>query len=59
MILGRNANIKDPVIKITDITPNEGRVSIQGEISNVDAKELRSGKLLVSWFIWWIKFNDL
>lgn len=48
LILGRNANIKDPVIKITDITPNEGTPSIQGEISNVDAKELRSGKLLVS-----------
>lgn len=48
LILGRNGNIKDPVIKITDITPNEGRVVIQGEISNIDAKELRSGKLLVS-----------
>lgn len=48
LILGRNANIKESVIKITDITPNEGKVAIQGEISNVEAKELRSGKILVS-----------
>ena len=48
LILGRNANIKDNVIKITDITPDEGRVAIQGEISNIEAKELRSGKTLIS-----------
>lgn len=48
LILGRNANIKDTIIKITDITPNEGRVCIQGEISNIESKELRSGKFLIS-----------
>ena len=48
MIVGRNANIKEPVVKIIDITPNEGRVAIQGEISNIEAKELRSGKTLIS-----------
>ena len=48
LILGRNANIKDQVIKITDITPDEGRVALQGEISNMETKELRSGKILVS-----------
>ncbi|MBD7909966.1 DNA polymerase III subunit alpha [Clostridium cibarium] len=48
LILGRSANIKDPVVKIIHITPNEGRVVIEGEISNIEAKELRSGKTLIS-----------
>lgn len=48
LILGRNAKIKEPVIKITDITPDEGRIALQGEISNIEAKELKSGKTLVS-----------
>lgn len=48
LILGRNDKIKEPVIKITEIVPEEGRVAISGEISNIDSKELRSGKTLVS-----------
>ena len=48
LILGRNANIKVPVIKIKDIAPNEERIALQGEISNMETKELRSGKILVS-----------
>lgn len=48
LILGRNANIKEPVIKITEIIPDEGRIAINGEISNIESKELRSGKTLIS-----------
>ncbi len=48
LILGRNAAIKDKVIKITDITPDEGKIALQGELSNIEAKELKSGKTLVS-----------
>jgi DNA polymerase III subunit alpha, Gram-positive type len=48
LILGRNSKIKDTVIKITDITPDEGRIAIEGEISNIESKELKSGKTLVS-----------
>ncbi|MCM0647559.1 DNA polymerase III subunit alpha [Clostridium swellfunianum] len=48
LILGRNSKIKEPVIKITDITPDEGRICIEGEISNLESKELKSGKTLVS-----------
>jgi len=48
LILGRNAKIKEPVIKITDITPDEGKIAIAGEISNMEAKGLKSGKTLVS-----------
>lgn len=48
LILGSNANIKDSIIKIIDITPDEGRIAIEGEISNIEAKQLRSGKALIS-----------
>jgi len=48
LIVGRNANIKEPAVRIIDITPNEGRVALQGEVSNIEAKELRSGKTLIS-----------
>lgn len=48
LILGRSSKIKEPVIKIIDISPDEGSVSIQGEISNIDSKELKSGKVLIS-----------
>ncbi len=52
LILGRNDKIKEPVIKITDITPDEGRVAIMGEISNIEAKELKSGKTLISFALY-------
>jgi DNA polymerase III subunit alpha, Gram-positive type len=48
LILGRNSKIKDTIIKITDITPEEGRIAIEGEISNIEARELKSGKTLIS-----------
>ena len=48
LILGRSANIKDSTIKITDISPDEGRVCIEGEASNIDLRELKSGKTLIS-----------
>ncbi|WP_244833827.1 DNA polymerase III subunit alpha [Clostridium sp. BJN0001] len=52
LILGRSSNIKEKVMKIADITEDEGKVSIQGEISNIEDKELRSGKILVSYDIY-------
>ncbi|MDP4177543.1 MAG: PolC-type DNA polymerase III, partial [Bacillota bacterium] len=48
LILGRNANIKESKIKITDITQDEGRICIEGQISNLESKELKSGKTLIS-----------
>lgn len=48
LIFGRNSNIKESIIKIVDITPDEGAVAIKGEISNIEDKELRSGKILIS-----------
>ncbi|MBM6837967.1 PHP domain-containing protein, partial [Clostridium saudiense] len=48
LILGRSATFRDNIIKIIDITPYEGTVAIAGEIANMESKELRSGKMLVS-----------
>lgn len=48
LILGRSSKIKEAITKITDITPYEGKVAIEGEISNIESRELRSGKILVS-----------
>ncbi|AZV57905.1 DNA polymerase III subunit alpha [Clostridium sp. AWRP] len=48
LIFGRSSSIREPVVKITDITPDEGKIAIQGEISNMESKELRSGKILIS-----------
>ncbi|WP_010250824.1 DNA polymerase III subunit alpha [Acetivibrio cellulolyticus] len=52
LILGRNDKIKETIIKITDIIPDEGRVAIMGEISNIEAKELKSGKTLISFALY-------
>lgn len=48
LILGRSSKIKDAIIKIADITPCEGKVAIEGEIFNIESKELKSGKTLIS-----------
>lgn len=48
LILGRNSNIKESLIRISDASPEEGRVDLYGELSNMETKELRSGKILVS-----------
>jgi len=52
LILGKNAKFKETIIKITDIVPDEGKIAIMGEISNIDAKELKSGKTLVSFAVY-------
>ena len=52
LILGRTSNKKETIVKIKDITPDEGRVTIEGDISNVEAKELRSGKILISFDVY-------
>lgn len=48
LILGRSSKIKEPLMRIVDITQDEGRVAIEGEISNIEDKELKSGKVLIS-----------
>ena len=47
VIYGRNANIKEKLVKVNELTPDEGRIAIAGEIINTETRELRSGKVLL------------
>lgn len=46
LILGRNQNIKDPLVKVIDVSVDSGKICLEGEIINTDSKELKSGKFL-------------
>ncbi|MEW8973008.1 MAG: DNA polymerase III subunit alpha [Tissierellaceae bacterium] len=48
LILGRSSKIKEAITKITDIIPYEGKVAVEGEISNIESRELRNEKILIS-----------
>ena len=47
LILGRNANIKENLVKVSDISIDSGKVALEGEILNIDSRQLKSGKFLV------------
>ena len=48
LIYGRNANIKDPLLKIIDLSVDTGKAAIDGEIVNMaDTRELKTGKILI------------
>lgn len=46
LILGRNQNIKEPLVKVIDVSIDSGKISLEGEIINTDSRELKSGKFL-------------
>lgn len=48
LILGRSSKIKEAITKIPDIIPYEGKVAVEGEISNIESRELRNEKVLIS-----------
>lgn len=47
LILGRNLNIKEQLVNIEDLTVDDGRISLAGELLNYEARELKSGKTLL------------
>ena len=47
LILGRSPNIKENLVKVIDLSVDSGKVAIEGEILNIDSRELKSGKILV------------
>ncbi len=47
LILGRSATIKDDLVKVEDLSIDSGRVCLEGEVVNIDSRELKSGKVLV------------
>jgi len=52
LIYGRSMNIKDTMIKVKEITADEGRLAIEGEVLNLESKELRTGKTLISFDVY-------
>ena len=46
IIIGRSANIKEQIVKIEDLTPDYGKVALEGKVISVDSKELKNGKTL-------------
>ena len=46
LIFGRTPNIKEQILKITDLTTDYGKVAIEGKIISVDSRELKNGKTL-------------
>ncbi|MBE5821261.1 MAG: PolC-type DNA polymerase III [Clostridiales bacterium] len=45
-------NIKESVVEITSLNPDADKVAIIGTISNVDSRELKSGKFLIAFDIY-------
>ena len=48
LIYGRSLKIKEELSKIIDISVDSGKVLLDGEVLNTDARELKSGKFLVT-----------
>ena len=47
LILGRNPNIKENLVKVADLSMESGKIAIEGEIIHTDSRELKSGKHLL------------
>jgi len=48
LIYGRNLNIKEPLVKVIDLSVDSGKVCLDGEIINMDTRELKTGKILIT-----------
>lgn len=48
LIYGRSLKIKEQFVKVADLTVDSGNVLLDGEILNMDSRELKSGKVLVT-----------
>ena len=47
LIYGRSLKLKEQLVKIIDLSVDSGKVVLDGEILNIDSRELKSGKVLV------------
>ena len=48
LILGKNPDIQEPLVKIKDLNVDDGKVCLDGEVIFMEDKELKSGKTLLS-----------
>ena len=46
LIYGRSVKLKETLVKVADLSVDSGSVLLDGEILNIDSRELKSGKLL-------------
>ena len=47
LIYGRSLKIKEQLVKVADLSIDSGKVLLDGEVLNMDSRELKSGKVLV------------
>lgn len=52
VILGTNPNINEPLVKIADLNIDDGKVLIDGVLIDMEDRELKSGKTLLSFDIY-------
>ena len=48
LILGNSLTINDPLVKIKDLSVDDKKVSLEGEVINTEDRELKSGRILYS-----------
>ena len=48
LILGKNPEIQEPLVKVKDLNVDDGKVCLDGEVIFMEDKELKSGKTLLS-----------
>ena len=48
LILGKNINITAPLVKVTELTEEDGTVSLDGEVMFMEDKPIKSGNILLS-----------
>ena len=46
LIYGRSLKIKEQLVKVADLSIDSGKVLLDGEVLNMDSRELKSGKVL-------------
>lgn len=47
LIYGKSLKLKEQLVKVIDLSVDSGKVQLDGEILNIDTRELKSGKVLV------------
>ena len=52
LILGMTPVINEPLVKISELGVDDGKVSIEGEVIDMEDRELKSGKTLLSFDIY-------
>ncbi len=48
LIMGSSLTIREPLVKVADLSVDDGKVALEGEVINSEDRELKSGKTLFS-----------